>query len=145
MPATAYDADPLAWAKEQARALAERRFGDLDLEHLVEELEDLGTSERSALESNIIVLLAHLLKWQYQSDHRSHSWFCTIREHRRRIARLLTKIPSLKPTIEDVTLEAFEDALEDAMDDTKLPRDAFPETCPFGFDDLFRIEVEDPA
>jgi hypothetical protein len=83
-----YEADFSAWAGEQSRALAERRFNDLDLEHLVEEVEELGGSYRDQLESRIIILLMHLLKWEYQPDQRSKSWRNSIREQRRKIAKL---------------------------------------------------------
>jgi hypothetical protein len=136
-----YEADFSAWAGEQSRALAERRFDDLDFEHLVEEVEELGGSYRDQLESRILVLLMHLLKWEYQPEQRSKSWRNSIREQRRRIAKLLKKNPSLKPTVEDVTLDNFEDAVEQAMDETELGRDAFPAECPFTFDELMTFPV----
>jgi hypothetical protein len=43
----------------------------------------MGRSERRSLESNLIVVLLHLLKWQYQPEKRSGSWEGSIIEHRR--------------------------------------------------------------
>jgi hypothetical protein len=94
------------------------------------------------LESRIIVLMMQLLKWNVQSEKRTYSWYLTIREQRRRLAKLLKKHPSLKPTVEDVTLDSFEDAVEQAMDETKLlRRELFPAECPFKFEDLMTFPV----
>lgn len=144
MAQTAYDLDFNLWAREQALALREGRFGDLDLEHLTEEVEELGGLFRDQLESRIIVLMAHLLKWTYQPEERSRSWYATVDEQRRRITRLLKKVPSLKPSVEDVVLESYEEAVQDAIAETELDRDAFPEACSYDFEALFTVEVERP-
>jgi hypothetical protein len=71
-PAELYDEDFYAWTQAQAQALREHFKGDnrLDVEHLAEEIEDLGASERKALESQVVNILAHLLKL----DHASLDW-----------------------------------------------------------------------
>jgi Domain of unknown function DUF29 len=68
-PAELYDTDFYAWTQEQAAVLREHFQGDnrLDVEHLAEEVEDLGKSELKALESQVINILAHLLKLDYSS------------------------------------------------------------------------------
>ena len=63
-----YEDDFFAWSEHQAAVL--RRMGempsrlpnDLDIEHVVEEIEDLGRSERQAAESAIRLILVHLIK-----------------------------------------------------------------------------------
>jgi hypothetical protein len=67
---TLYEADFAAWADEMSVLLQQKRFAELDLVNLVEEIQDLGNRHRDALESNLIVLLMHLLKWQYQLSSR---------------------------------------------------------------------------
>lgn len=59
-----YDTDYAAWSARTAELLRQRRFADLDIDHLVEELEDIG--QRHELVNRLRVLLARLLKWQYQ-------------------------------------------------------------------------------
>ena len=59
-----YDQDMMAWAAEQARLIREGRFDQLDIEHIADEIEDVGKSEQRELASRMAVLLAHLLKWQ---------------------------------------------------------------------------------
>ncbi len=62
MAGIAYDIDIVAWAQEQARLLRAGRFEALDIEHIAEEIEDVGKSEQRELASRLAVLLANLLK-----------------------------------------------------------------------------------
>ena len=62
-----YDDDFYAWSQHQAavlRELAIRRDlpNDLDLEHVAEEIEDVGTAELNAVRSLLRNMLAHLIK-----------------------------------------------------------------------------------
>ena len=61
-----YEKDIIAWANEQAKLLRAGQFGQLDIEHIAEEIEDVGKSEQRELASRMAILLAHLLKWQFQ-------------------------------------------------------------------------------
>jgi hypothetical protein len=63
-----YDEDVVAWAQEQARLLRAGRFDQLDLQHLADEIEDVGKSEQRELANRMAVLLGHLLKWQHQPN-----------------------------------------------------------------------------
>ena len=47
------------------------RFAELDIEHLADEIEDVGKSEKRDLANRMAVLLAHLLKWKNQPENRS--------------------------------------------------------------------------
>ncbi len=126
---TSYDADIVAWANEQARLLRAGQIDQLDLKHIAEEIEDVGKSEQRELASRMSVLLAHLLKWEFQPLRRSSSWSLTIKEQRRLLARRLTKTPSLVPMLEDPEWidEIWIDAKAIAEKETGL--DAFPEIC----------------
>ena len=75
---TQYEKDVILWSQEQARALRERDFSKLDIEHLADEIEDVGKSEKRELANRMAVLLAHLLKWRWQPEKRSASWRRTI-------------------------------------------------------------------
>jgi hypothetical protein len=59
---TDYEVDFFAWSQEQARLLRSGRFSQLDVAHLVEEIEDFGKRERRAFECRLAVLIGHLLK-----------------------------------------------------------------------------------
>ena len=131
---TVYDKDVVLWAQEQARLLRSGQFSQLDIEHLADEIEDVGKSEQRELASRMTVLLAHLMKWQYQPARRTRSWQRTINVQRDGLARRLEKTPSLKASVRDPEwlAEAWNDALASAIEETGL--DAFPDNCPWTVD-----------
>jgi len=87
-----YEQDFYAWLITNVQLIRQGRFAEMDSENIAEELEAMGRSEKRALLSRWSVLLAHLLKWQFQPEKRSHSWKYTLAEQRRRILRLLEGI-----------------------------------------------------
>lgn len=98
-PATAetlYESDFYAWTQMQADLLRARRFGDLDLENLIDEVASVGASEKREIRSRLTVLITHLLKWKYQPGARSSSWRGTIDEQRASLDDLLIASPSLR-------------------------------------------------
>ena len=135
-----YDHDFYAWALHNARLLDERRFSEIDIKHIVEELEDVGKSERRALESHIRNLLLHLLKWQYQTHLRGSSWRQSIRNARIAVNKITKDSPSLKPLITLLMLDEYQNAKADAVDETGLREEIFPITCPYAETDLLRHE-----
>lgn len=96
-----YEKDINAWAIEQARLLRAGRFDLLDIEHIAGEIEDLGNGEQRELASRMAVLMAHLLKWQYQIDRRGASWEKTIKAQRKEISYALDESPSLVPKLQE--------------------------------------------
>ncbi|WP_428391241.1 DUF29 domain-containing protein [Lichenicoccus sp.] len=132
-----YDGDLAAWADEQAALIRAGRFERLDLEHIAEEIESVGISERREITSRLAVLLTHLLKWQHQPDRRGASWDRTLREQRKRIERRLQKMPSLRPMLTDPDWidEAWGDAVTAAVAETGIELAAFPEVCPWPLQD----------
>ena len=128
---TYHEHDCYTWAKENAALLRAKRFDELDIENLAEELEDMGGSRERELESRLGVLLAHLLKWRHQPERRGVSWTATIMEQRRRLERLLRKNPGLKACLDEAFMEAYGDARLIAMRETGFDQDAFPESPPF--------------
>ena len=89
-----YEKDIVAWSKEQAALLRAGRLSALDLQHIADEVEDVGKSEQRELASRLAVLLAHLLKWSHQPERRGKSWAFTIREQRRALTLHLEGIPA---------------------------------------------------
>jgi len=128
---TPYETDIIVWANEQAALLRAGRFSDIDIARIAEEIEDVGKSERRELGSRMAVLLAHLLKWQFQPGRRGSSWRRTIKEQRRSIAAHLRETPSLKAALADPNWQVgvWADATAKAIDETGL--DLFPEDCPW--------------
>ena len=130
---TSYDKDIILWSQEQARLLRERRFSELDIEHLADEIEDVGKSEKRELASRMAVLLAHLLKWSRQREKRGRSWRATIALQRKRIALAIKATPSLKAVMRDQDWQedVWLDALARASEETGLAVEDFPDACPW--------------
>ena len=129
MATTRYEKDVLAWSREQAELLRAGRWSELDIDHIADEIDDVGKSEQRELANRMAVLLAHLLKWRFQPDRQGSSWRRMIDEQRRAIARRLRKTPSLKASLEDADWldDAWGDAVVKAIAETG--RDDFPEHC----------------
>lgn len=126
-----YEQDFYLWIETTVNQLKNGQLADVDLENLIEEIETMGRSEKQALESNLIVVLLHLLKYQYQRDKRSNSWLSSIYEHRRRLNKALKNSPSLKPYYTEVFEECYQDARQEAALETGLALETFPAVCPF--------------
>jgi len=136
MKSTLHSRDFYAWTHHQANLLKARQFTALDVECLIEELEIMGASERRQLISRLAVLLAHLLKWQYQPSYRGRSWTLTIKEQRRQLARHLRDNPSLAARISEFLPDAYGDAILMAAAETGLDEAAFPDTCPYAWTEI---------
>jgi hypothetical protein len=136
MTTISYETDVAAWANQQAWLIRNKKFDLLDIEHLAEEIEDVSKSEQRELASRMAVLIAHLLKWQFQPERQGKSWELTIRNQRRAIELHLKKVPSLKPNLKDAEwLEIiWGDAIYQATKETGL--EDFPETCPWAVADI---------
>ena len=87
--------------------------------------------ERRELTSRLKMLLAHLLKWQLQPEHRSPSWEATIKEQRLSLEDLLADNPSLRPTLPEQVTKAYRLARLLAVKETNLTERSFPADCPY--------------
>ncbi|MGB5594980.1 MAG: DUF29 domain-containing protein [Crocosphaera sp.] len=135
-----YEKDYYLWLEETVQLLREGKLRELDVSNLIEEIEDMGISQKNALESNLIILLMHLLKWKYQPEKQSGSWRGSIREHRRRILKAFKNSPSLKRYFEEVFNESYQEARKQAADETELSLNIFPESCPFEIEQILDSE-----
>jgi hypothetical protein len=134
-----YDSDYDEWARRNAELLRHGDFAALDIGHLLEELADMGKSERRELENRLTILLAHLLKWQYQlpllserwREFDGRSWRTTIIEQRDRINKRLHKTPGLRSAFAESLAESYADAVTLAAKESGLPEATFPPACPY--------------
>ncbi|OQW95242.1 MAG: hypothetical protein BWK79_03070 [Beggiatoa sp. IS2] len=141
---TEYDRDFNAWIQQHITLLKQGRVNEIDVEHLIIELEDMGKSNLRELESRLVILIAHLLKWQFQlkqlnelwEEFKGNSWQQSIIEQRYKINKLLKTNPSLKSHVQDAIVNAYPDALEIAIDETGLPQSTFPESCSYTAEQL---------
>ena len=127
----AYERDFAQWLVRQTELLRAKDFEQLDLVNIIEEIESMGISLHRELESRLRVLLTHLLKCQYQPEHRSSSWMGSIHEQRVQILMLLETSPSLARRVEQLANKSYSHALKRATMDTGLPRDRFPPALPY--------------
>ncbi len=136
-----YETDFYKWTNHQADLLKAGRLSEADIEHIAEEIESMGKSEKRELISRLKILLVHLLKWEYQPLRRSKSWQLTIKEQRMMIEDHLEDNPSLKAILDEVVLKAYRLARTKAAAETGLEEENFPEKCPYRSADILTKET----
>ena len=139
---TLHDLDETAWLEAMAELAREGRGDELDLPNLAEYLGDRALRDRREVESRLVVLMAHLLKWEHQPEHRSRSWRCTVIEQRQELRRLAGR-GVLRAHAEEVLAEVYAEAVERASAETGLASEAFPNRVPYALDSL--LEADLPA
>lgn len=135
-----YEADFYAWTVEQSNLLRQGRFADADVANIIEEIETLGRSEKRELRTRLLVLLAHLLKWQVQPERRSNSWKLTITEQRIRLKEHVADNPSLAPSLPEVIASVWRQVLVKAMRQTGFAEASFPAACPWTVEQILDEE-----
>jgi len=137
-----YEIDETAWLETMARLVTERRYDELDHDHLSEFLADMARRDKREVLSRLTILLMHLLKWDHQPDHRSRSWKQTIVEQRDELKDLFES-----RTLEDYRREALPKAYERAMHrasiESGLDETVFPQTCTRSLEQIVDGELPD--
>jgi hypothetical protein len=140
--ASLYDADFMVWTERQAEALRAIAAmpglsNSLDWENLIEEVETLGRSELSLVESNLLNALVHVLKGVCDSGSLSvKAWdietFRFLEQARRRY------VPSMRQRIDMEALwkAAFREAMKALTLYNVIIPPNLPERCPFTLDQL---------
>ncbi len=131
-----YEQDFYAWANEQAALLRAGRLSAADIEHIAEEIESMGKTEKRELVSRLAILLQHLLKWRFQPDRRGRSWKAPITVQRHALIRHLKDNPSLKSCLDVSLTDAYGDAVQLAIGETDLAESTFPTECPWTFEQV---------
>jgi DNA-binding PucR family transcriptional regulator len=143
-PADLYEEDFYAWTRDQAAALrrlaAQRWNGPLDLDHLAEEVEDLGKTERNAVRSQLRRIIEHCLKLEHSPAQEPRiGWKIAIDDARIEIADHLTaairhevaaELPRLYRDAAKLARKALAERGERAA------ADSFPEVLPYTLDQL---------
>ena len=133
-----YESDFRAWASRQADLLRARRFDELDLDHLIEEVADLGVSERKTVFSHARQVLQHLLKLQFSpAQWPRRNWIDSIVSHRTDLEERLTASlrRELEAAMADVYARARRDAAKGLMQDRIAERE-LPSECPYTLDQV---------
>lgn len=142
MTTTLYETDVYAWSQHQTALLRAEEFEQVDWNNLIEEIESLGVEQLHKVESHLIRLLQHLLKWQYQPAKRAigRSWQLTIVEQRSSLQRVLRKNPTLRARLPDIIIEVYPDAVKLAVIETGLKHNNFPADCPWSVEQIMDEE-----
>src|SRR3954453_6512026 len=127
--AALYTEDETAWLEAMAEIARCRDLARLDLDNLGEYLTDMAQRDRREVKSRLVVLLAHLLKWEFQQEKRSRSWRTTVLNQRQELVDLAGR-GVLRNHAGVVLPEAYDNAVELAVSETGLLRTSFPGACP---------------
>ena len=136
--ATRYDQDVYTWALETAERLRQQKWDTIDWDAVIEEIEAVGISQQHAVQSRLMQLLLHLLKWVAQSERRQpgRSWATSITNQRLHLERLFDTSPSLRRHLSGWLGAEYGRAVRGALRQTGLSREAFPATCPWTADQV---------
>ena len=147
-PEQLYEEDFYAWTRDQAaalRRLADQRWnGPLDLLHLAEEVEDLGSEQQWAVESQLERIIEHLLKLEHSpSAGPRRQWMISVNNARGEVGRRLT--PTIRnhvePALSDLYRRSRRNAELSLLDHKEADAArALPAACPYAFDDLLAEE-----
>jgi hypothetical protein len=138
--ASLYDKDFYAWTQQASQLLRQGCFAEADIEHVAEEIEDMGKARQHTLMSQTRRLIFHLLKWQFQPQRRSRSWLRSIGSARIEIEDVLKQSPTLKRTTSILPSEVYKQAVDLAITETGLARTTFPRACPYTFEQIMDTE-----
>ncbi len=125
-----YEDDFVEWLAAQAAAVRARRWADIDVEHLAEEIDGLAGSDRREVRNRLRVLVAHILKTIHQPERQSDSWENTIREQGYQINSVLEDSPSLRRLLPEFIARMYPMARRDAAKQTRLGLKRFPQELP---------------
>jgi hypothetical protein len=144
-----YEQDLHAWSEAEADLLRRRRFAEVDLEHVIEEIEDVGGSLYRECRSGVRTIMEHLLKLQHSAAIEPRAgWERTIRRERADLAEDLT--PSLRPRIERGLARFYDTARIEAAaalhaHGEPAAADALATTCPYTLEQITGDWLPNPA
>ncbi len=142
--ASLYLEDETAWLEAMSGLVREGRVDELDLPNLAECLHDMALSQRREVESRIVVLLIHLLKWEFQPARWSRSWLDTLIEQQQALIDEASRGVLLNHGVERLPA-SYGKAVRRAAAQTGLPVSRFPKECPYTFDQLLEVELPETA
>jgi len=128
-----YERDFFERTNQQASLLRAGQLAAADIEHIAEEIESLGRSEKGELLSRLAILMMKLLRWRAQPMLRGNSWQATIKVQRREIGRHLADNPSLQAQLPEILDAAYGDAILLAARESGLSEATFPPTNPWSY------------
>src|SRR5579864_1093066 len=119
--ASLYDEDFAIWTAETVRLLRAGRFDEVDIEHVAEEIEDMGKRDKRELDRRLTVLILDLLKWKWQPEKQTRGWQSTLLTQRAELDQLLEDSPSLRRAVAAAVTKVYPAVLRSAVLETGLP------------------------
>jgi hypothetical protein len=143
---TLYETDFVEWADHTAELLRQGKFAEVDLEHLIEEVEGLAGNDRRAVRSQLLRMLMHLIKQRIEPEREGTSWRTSIVNAQQEIRLVLEDSPSLRRYLEEALQKTYRSAVKDALHETNLTTRekefALPEKCPYSLADLLEGDLD---
>jgi hypothetical protein len=139
-PSKLFEQDETAWLEAMAELIRLGRLDELDYFNLAEYLADMARRDRREVESRLVVLINHALKWRHQPDRRSGTWRGTIIEQRQELEGLVSR-GVLRNHAQAVLADVYGKAVERAAAETGLPPETFPVACSYSLDELLSADL----
>jgi hypothetical protein len=136
---TLYEKDFCAWSQEQSKLLLNKRWDEIDIENIAEEIQDLGNSRRLSLESYLTVLFQHWIKKEYAQEMQgnSRSWDASIEISLSKIRRIINKNPALRREMNEMIQFAYQSGKRAAIGEcTLIEVDMIPKECPWTVEEI---------
>ncbi len=124
-----YDKDYQLWLEKTLEQLRNGQYSEVDWTNLLEEIEGMTRRDKRSLKSLLTRLFEHFLKiayWEFEKNYNQAGWEGEIQNFRVQIRRLLQDSPSLKPFLETIVEECYQDAVKITYKKTRLPSETFP-------------------
>lgn len=135
-----YDEDFVEWTKRNSELLRRGCFEEADIQHIAEEIEDMGKRDQREVRSYLVKLLLHLLKWKFQPEKRSDSWLTSIGQSRVDLGGIFEQSPSLQAFASKTLPAAYRLAARQAIQETGLPATRFSQDCPFTYEQAIDLD-----
>lgn len=136
--AALYEEDFYLWVERQADLLREGRLRELDVTHLIEEVEDLGANLKGMAFSRTQQIIRHLLKLQYSSAAQPRRlWRQSIRDERDQLELHLTS--SLRNLVQSTLATRYAAARRRAAEDLTEYNESvedLPEALPYTLEQI---------
>ena len=121
-----HDRDFNLWIEETIETIKNKDLNNMDWDNLLEEIEDMGASQKRALDSYVQRLIEHILKlkyWHTEKERNERGWRTEVVNFRNRINRILKKNPSLKNYLKSEYCDIYQDAIATMSFDFEIPED----------------------
>lgn len=139
MGSLVHEQDFLLWTEQQAALLRAGRVGELDMESILEELEDMGREQKMALQSLLRMILVHLLKLDLSPAKTPRAkWIEEVLEFRAQAESRMDNTPSLAHYADDLFRKAWPQARRIAQKSFEAHGEVVdpPPECPYSLEQV---------